>query len=304
MQESGTNYELTHGRWDTVFMGPILDARGKAAVEFASENTARSVQVNYNPDDVMFSAGGRKVPADGASDVLHDFRDDEILLEATTLSFAEIFVILRALVEVAHRRVTLLYVEPERYSNARDRNARLAGVMNRRDFELSEGGGQRYRAIPGATLWISGSNAHQVVFLLGYEQQRLERALEDFNILGRDCAVVFGVPAFKPGWEMNAFANNLGVIERRKLQGGIHYVGAENPAATVELLTNLRLGLTDGQRLIVAPIGTKPTGVGVALFAAIHSDVGLLYDHPIRKEDRSRSVDRWHLFEVDLFGTP
>ena len=35
-----------------------------------------------------------------------------------------------------------------------------------------------------------------------------------------NCIVVFGVPAFQAGWEMNAFANNIrffvNVVERRR----------------------------------------------------------------------------------------
>jgi hypothetical protein len=49
----------------------------------------------------------------------------------------------------------------------------------------------------------------KTVFLLGYEGQRLAQALEQTDIRPSNCSVVFGVPAFQPGWEMDAYANNV-----------------------------------------------------------------------------------------------
>jgi hypothetical protein len=52
--------------------------------------------------------------------------------------------------------------------------------------------------------------------------------------------------------------------------------------------------------MYIAPIGTKPHGIGAALFAATHEDVGILYDHPRRREGRSSKVGKWHLFNVSF----
>jgi hypothetical protein len=52
------------------------------------------------------------------------------------------------------------------------------------------------------------------VFFLGYEEHRFGVALEDFHrtLRPEDCSIVFGVPAFQPGWEMNSLTNNLRII--------------------------------------------------------------------------------------------
>ena len=73
---------------------------------------------------------------------------------------------------------------------------------------------------------------HRVVFFLGYEGERLDEAFEELEIDPRKSIVVFGVPAFRPGWEMDSFANNVRVVADRGVQGGIRYCGAENPAAS------------------------------------------------------------------------
>jgi hypothetical protein len=129
----------------------------------------------------------------------------------------------------------------------------------------------------------------------------LDVALEDFQTLKpSDCSVVFGVPAYKPGWEVHAFANNVRVLETKRLSGGIHFCGAENPSGAFELLDEIRMSLETGTRMIVAPIGTKPNGIGAALFAAVNPSVGLLYDHPNRSPGRSEAVSRWHLYQIDV----
>jgi len=111
---------------------------------------------------------------------------------------------------------------------------------------------------------------------------------------------VFGVPAYKPGWEVHAFANNVRVLEAKRLSGGVHFCGAENPAGAYEILREIKTSLENDARMVVAPIGTKPNGIGAALFAALHSDVGLLYDHPKKSPGRSEQISRWHLYHVRL----
>lgn len=118
------------------------------------------------------------------------------------------------------------------------------------------------------------------------------------------CSVVFGVPAFKPGWEMDAFANNIRVIKERNIRGGVYFCGAENPASALDVLKRIESELAPGERLFVGPIGTKPMGIGVALFVSQKQDVGILYDHPRRRPNRSAEVGTWHLYDVEFQSAP
>jgi hypothetical protein len=156
-----------------------------------------------------------------------------------------------------------------------------------------------YRAIPGAAVILTDRRPQHGVFFLGFEERRLDVALEDFQTLRpSNCSVVFGVPAYKPGWELHAFANNVRVLETKRLSGGVHFCGAENPAGAYQVLSEIKASLGKDARMVVAPIGTKPNGIGAALFAALHSEVGLLYDHPRRSAGRSEQVSRWHLYHI------
>ena len=76
---------------------------------------------------------------------------------------------------------------------------------------------------------------------------------------------------------MDAFANNVRVIRERDLRGGVMFCGAENPASAIKVLEDVYKGLQPGEKLLIAPIGTKPCGVGAAMFAVTHPDTGILY---------------------------
>jgi hypothetical protein len=157
-----------------------------------------------------------------------------------------------------------------------------------------------FRAIPGAVYMLSESDPPRVIFFLGYEEAGLDRAMEDFQMLNpAHCSVAFGVPAFQPGWEIDAFPNNVKVmIDRGMRDGGVYFCGAENPSSAYRILETIQSEMTNDQRLFLVPIGTKPNGIAAALYAALNGKVGLLYDHPGKKKNRSRKVARWHLFQA------
>jgi hypothetical protein len=216
-----------------------------------------------------------------------------VILEATTLGFVEVLLCCRALLQCGVHEFDVSYVEPKGYRSPRRRH-----LLHRRDFELSSDV-PGYAAIPGHGILLGGRFPQKGIFFLGYEESRLRRAFEDLQMIRASTSMItFGVPAFLPGWEMDSIANNIGVIREQNIRGGVYYCGAENPAAVVEILSDVYAGLAANERLFAAPIGTKPHGVGVALLVSHHRDVGIIFDHPRRTRGRSSEIAHWHLFSV------
>jgi hypothetical protein len=295
MQEAKSVSDLTVSDWQVAIVGASVDDRGAAAVQFANSHAREVHSIDYDETNFEIVLDDKRFNAEALVDRLDVLDGKSVLLEATTLGFVQIFLCCRALRLRGHKAIGLIYVEPLAYSNPR-----RSHVLHKRDFELSETV-SGYRAIPGATFLLSDRRPRHGVFFLGYEESRLDVALEDLEMFDpASCSVVFGVPAFKPGWEMNAFANNIRVIRSKAVSGGTHFCGAENPAAAVDVLDDIRGSLPPGSKMFVAPIGTKPTGIGAALFAAEHPDVGILYDHPRRRTGRSREVSSWHLYRAEF----
>lgn len=295
MQEGSSETTINFPYNDIAFIGKALDQRGEKAIEYIKAVSKLTLVLEYDENEFTLNVDGKIINAEYFDDILDSYKGKLIALETTTLGFVEIFYCCKALFDKKFPKVTLLYLEPlEYHSTSRSK------LMHRHDFDLSEEFAG-FRAIPGATIMLSDRYSQRGVFLLGFEERRLDRALEDYQMIQTDkCTVVFGVPAFKAGWEMNSFANNIRVIRDKKLKGGVHFCGANNPLSTLELLNEYYGILKRDERMFISPIGTKPSGIGTVLFVLDHRDVGILYDHPKQKSKRSTEISKWHIFEVDF----
>lgn len=275
-------------KWDIGICGEALDARGRAATEFLN-GTCRNVEsLSYNPDANNLTFCG--ADHDPTRFVFKNVTENQsVVLEATTLGFVEIALCCKALKLKGCAKISILYLEPLSYF-ARNPSDLLKG----RDFDLTDEV-RTYTGVPGWTRRVS-ENSSRIVFLLGFEGQRLAQAIEQLPLNRRKCSVVFGVPAYRPGWELDAFSNNIAALKEARFSGGVEFCAADNPLAVVNLLNTSR---SNGDMFVV-PIGTKPHGIGAAIFAAMKSDVGLFYDNPFRRKGRSDNIGAWHLFEVSF----
>lgn len=294
LEEGKTAAQLTARKWDIGITGTTVDDRGTAATDFAQQTCNRVASLRYDPQTFSFRFNALEIGIDDFRSVDLAFAGASVLLDCTTLGFVELLYCCAKLHD-CKQAFSCLYIEPYLY--------KLSGrtpLLHRRDFELSEEV-PGYQGIPGFTLLLDQGARVRTVFFLGYEERRLDRALEDFHFLRpEESIVVFGVPAFRPGWEMDAFANNVRVIRERDVRGAVMFCGAENPKSAYEILENIHGGLADEEKLLIAPIGTKPCGIGAALFAIMHPDTGILYDHPRKRSERSQRVGNWHLYGVSF----
>ena len=283
-------------RWDLAFIGDTIDERGRAAVDFVRNASTAVVTVgSYSPERLDVAIDGSHVAADEFAEVVARFDGASIILEATTLGFVELFFILRAFEHSAGKTCDIVYIEPDEYAPISAQ--RRSVLSDKRQFELS-GEVRGYLGIPGAAVLLTPRTKHHAILFLGYEERRLDVAFETQILLPDNCDVVFGVPAYAPGWEMNAFANNVRVLNERQIRGDVHYCAANDPDRAGDIISQISKSINSDEILILVPIGTKPHGIAVADFAAANQTVRLLYDHPLRKTDRSKGIRRWHVYRV------
>ena len=283
---------LSVDNWDLAVVGKSIDDRGDAAVCFLNDHTQQTVELCYHADDLQITIDGTTSDVSQIEEFFNNHKKKRIILESTTLGFAEVFLCCHAACQLGIREFSFLYVEPAVY-----RRPQKKQILHKRDFQLS-GSVAGFSAIPGGAMIIDNRAPPTAIFFLGYEERRLDRALDEFSFLPNKCSVVFGVPAFQPGWEMDAFANNIRVIQDNNIRGTFHFCGAENPRGAYEVIKEVHQTVSDNHKLLLAPIGTKPHGIGVAVYAAKHPGVGILYDHPERHPGRSIDTFNWHLFVV------
>lgn len=298
MQRCDDMAYLGHARWGVAVVGTAVDDRGEASVGYSRDNADRTITLQYEALEPRLLIDGQPLDCEDLTDFLGTLGRAPILLDATSLGVAEIALCCRSLRAVDPDRFSILYVEPGEYNAPNPRDP-----LQRRVYDLSEEA-PNYIGIPGLTFILEDESPDQlVVFLLGYEGERLERAFDQLNVNSKNTSVVFGIPAFRAGWETSSFENNIRFLNERNIKGGVFFKAADNPLAVLEFLEDVYLGRGEGP-FFVAPIGTKPHAIGAALFAGWHDDVGLLYDHPRPRSRRSNRLGTWHLFEVEPRPNP
>jgi hypothetical protein len=271
-----------------LFHGEELDERGESACKVAAD--ASRVKLNFGVEDMSLTVGLETNSSDIAVDMFSQYYWRKVFLEATTLGFAELFCAANALLLLGASTINIIYVEPGEYTRE---------SYGADQFALSEPT-RGYVAIPNAIVDLSSEEVEAGVFFLGFEPERLDRALEEYQMIAnKEIKLIFGIPAFRVGWELDSIVPHLPALDQHKLQ--LDYCSANDPEAAFESLERTRKALSANKKMFVAPIGPKPAGIASAIFASLYPDqVGLLYDHPRRKQMRSRGVDRWHRFTVTV----
>jgi hypothetical protein len=285
------------GLFDVAFYGrDDLDDRSRHSADLTRAAAKRSYRVRYDPAKFSLSVGDETFRVDDLEDLFRRFRAKSLVLDATTMEFPEILYVLSAYRKQPDRpRCGFFYVEPEGYRQRPENMSVVPGNA----FDLSEGFLGNLQLPPFTRLLSNANKAHLVAFL-GFEGDRLMRVLDaDDGHFYEKVSIVFGIPPFQPNWDLHALMANSSLLERQNTT--VLYCGANNPRAAYMLLKDAHASIVSGRtnRLSVAPFGTKPMALGAALFRLDHDILSPIYDHPVRKSDRTFGVHRRHWYEVD-----
>ena len=274
-----------------LFHGDTVDDRGNSAIAFSGAEFTEKILLKYNFENMRITVGNESISADQCVKLLEPhIINHNVVLEATTLGFAELFCVVRTLISLQVCRFQISYVEPRDYTKP----------IGSKLFELSEliSG---YHPIPFSVLDLSSDEVEAGVFFLGYESERLARALEEYQMISnKDIKVVFGVPAYQAGWELNAIVPHLQILNEQR-NFVIAYCAANDPGSAFDCLQITRQSLSQNHKMFIAPIGTKPCGIAAAVFASLFpAQVGLIYDHPQKKNRRTMGVNIWHRYAIRI----
>lgn len=181
---------------DIAFTGvESLDDRSQYSVECSRRLGRQSHHVHYDPATYMLEVGNKKYHANDGDleDLSRDFKATSIVIDATTLDFAEIALLLYAFSFAPQKpKVGFVYVEPEEYVRRTHEEAAVNGAA----FELSTGF-DKHPIPPFVGVLRPQDNVHLLAFL-GFEGGRLTRVLhEDDGQFFRKVTVVFGIPPFR-----------------------------------------------------------------------------------------------------------
>ena len=297
MEYADNSNLISNKKWDIAFYGRLRDNRCEHSVEYLQENSKKQQEFYYDAENYEWYLNNENKGIIDAIEV--DFattfhRDSSILIDATSLDFAELLILLRAFKFIGVFSVDFLYLEPAKY------RAPLERLTENRCFDLSiriKG----FLAILGYAMSFESQDS--VVVLCGYEGVRLGYAFEDFDIRGDNCRLIFGMPPYSYGWDMNSYVNFLPVIKSNNISTGFYYCSASNPLAVYETLKKIYTTLDENQNMFILPFGTKPMSLGAVMFIienAHNNNISILYDHPIKTQNSTSNVIRWNLYKLTL----
>jgi hypothetical protein len=137
--------------------------------------------------------------------------------------------------------------------------------------------------------------------LLGFEGTRLAYLLEQVQPPGKKIVPVVGLPGFRLEYPFFTYLGNQSHLATTKAWKNVRFATANNPFSLFHLLADISEHFPNDQ-LKIAPIGTKPHALGAVLFAITQPvRVELVYDHPLRKKDRTDGTARLLVYHVSVF---
>jgi hypothetical protein len=279
--------------------GESIEERSRRSDELlASWPDVRVVQVvDSDPSEMVFVEGRQNtmVRSRSSRDIhgyLDQFHVSSVYLDITGLSHRVWAPLLKA-IRQRSTPARCVYVEPGEYR-------RSAAPTEATIYDLSE----RIEGIaplPGFVSLKSDSPTNSLFIpLLGFEGTRLAYMLESAQPNRRDIFPIIGVPGFRPEYVFDTYlGNRLQLIETRAWSN-VRYAAANCPFALYHVLTALAEDSVE-RWLRVAMIGTKPHALGAVLYYLDHSTTTeLLYDHPVRKAQRTSGASRLCLYDLSL----
>ena len=292
--------DLEHSKNKIIFTGQAIDDRGDSIIKSLKKSNPKIfLEITFNPKNIKFQINNIDVMCRDFDNHLNRSyeitQNDNFTLDATTLSIVELLYIIRWIKKLNNNtKICILYAEPQFYSARVD----TTSDFGKHQFNLSDDA-HGYVALPGFAKTVSSRNKTHVIALLGFERVRLGQLLSNDEGAYIDrFTPVFGVPGFKPFYDKHSIYQNINLIEKKGEKP--HFSGANNPFSTFMLLKRIKESMPE-KLIQIAPIGTKPMTIGACLFLIDSgTNVGLMYDHPMKKQGRSGGISKLHSFNITI----
>ena len=224
-------------------------------------------------------------------DFIHSLPGHSIYIDITGMGPDLWAPILRAMLRQSEKKLHCVYSEPRSYTFS---DMPIEGTI----FDLSskiEG----ISPLPTFSNFTDPENPDKVAFipLLGFEGMRFAFILSKEEPSPPIIPIV-GAPGYMLEYPFYTYWGNKNVLSDIQYWKHIRYVPAFCPFSVYYTLLELRKNYKD-YFFKLAPIGTKPHGLGAILFAInYHRTTEIIYDHPVVKPTRTSGTSRVHVYNV------
>ncbi len=276
-ERSGHFLSLTNLEGETTFLKVVSEGDTEFRANVIGENNVLSYRLRSRSDlDRIWTANDC----------------DSIYLDITGLRHHVWIPLLRSALATT-RKVKVVYVEPSDYRHS-------LTPTESQIFDLSERIGG-ISPIPGFASFRRSVDDFLFLPLLGFEGTRLAYLLEQVQPIVDRIIPIVGVPGYLPEHPFNSLLGNRIALQETEAWQHVRFADANCPFSLFYTLERIEQELR-AEHSKIALIGTKPHALGGVLFALKdQSRRELIYDHPIRKTERTTGVGRLLQYEVSEF---
>lgn len=145
-------------------------------------------------------------------------------------------------------------------------------------------------------------NEVALIPLLGFEGARFKHLLEDVQPESGNVSPVVGVPGFRAEYPFFTYQGNQMPLKDSDAWQGVRLAKANCPFSLYYCLQDIVADYPKDMFFKIGLIGTKPHALGAVLYCLQHEEnVELIYDHTIRKADRSTGLSTCLVYPVSEF---
>lgn len=208
-----------------------------------------------------------------------------VLLDMSSLDHVLIMFLTKQLVQqVVPRGFFASYIRPEQYSSQ-------TGSVG---FSLST----QVLAIEAVPSFAKRECDKQTLCaFLGFEGVRLKGVLETIHNVDRFIPVV-AFPSGSPQWYNVAMWNSMDILQSECKDPYTYKCSSESVFEAVDILHR---SIQPDEKVVLAPLGTRPHSMACALFACQHPHTRIIYDYAVECSHRAIGIGEIKLYHLSSF---
>lgn len=269
----------------SVFFSNLWKEKVKSILFLKRDNSDKLIYEFYNENNL--SAGGMIDLCVQTSQLLKNLGIEEknILLDMSSLDHVLIMFLSKQLIErVTPKSFFAAYIRPKEYS-------RQSGTIG---FSLCEQV-LAVNSVPGFTKRESKNQT--LCSFLGFEGIRLKSILESVHGIQKFIPVV-AFPSGAPQWYNVTMWNSMDILQGENGTFSIRKCFSESVFEAVDLLHN---SIAPEEKIVLAPLGTRPHSMACAIFACQHRNSSIVYDYAIESQPRTKGIADITIYHLSSF---
>lgn len=211
--------------------------------------------------------------------------DKSILMDLSSLDHVLImFLTKQLLTNITPKALFASYIRPEKYNNKEETEG----------FGLSE----KVRSIEAVPGFAKRECDNQTLCaFLGFEGVRIKNVLETVHSIGRFVPIV-AFPSGDPQWYNVTILNNMDMLQSEARDVAIHKCFSEGIFSAVNLLEST---ISQDEKIVLAPLGTRPHSMVCAIFACRRQNARIIYDFVVENENRAVGISNITIYHLSSF---